>query len=56
MRIGKFHSASADVEFTTAQTNPPTRCDEGSVNYKRNGSNYQMGVHIDTDEDSLRPK
>ncbi|MGD0914207.1 MAG: hypothetical protein ABR928_20135 [Terracidiphilus sp.] len=53
----KFHSASADVEFTTAQTNPPdTDVMKGSVNYKRNGSNYQMGVHIDTDEGQPAPK
>ncbi|MGP8251604.1 MAG: LolA family protein [Terracidiphilus sp.] len=54
----KFHTTSADVEFTTAQTKPipDTDVQKGTVYYKREGSSYQMGVHIDTDDGQAAPK
>lgn len=53
-----FHTTSADVEFTTAQTKPipDTDVQKGSVYYKRDGSSFQMGVHIDTDDGQAAPK
>ncbi|MFZ0303087.1 MAG: hypothetical protein WAL75_10390 [Terracidiphilus sp.] len=54
----KFHTTSADVEFTTTQTHPIPDTDvmKGAVYYKRDGSNYQMGVHIETDDGQPSPK
>jgi outer membrane lipoprotein-sorting protein len=54
----KFHTTSADVEFTTAQTKPipDTDVQKGAVYYKRDGSSFQGGVHIDTDENQPSPK
>jgi outer membrane lipoprotein-sorting protein len=53
-----FHTTSADVEFTSAQTHPipDTDVQKGAVYYKRDGSSYQMGVHIDTDDGQPSPK
>jgi outer membrane lipoprotein-sorting protein len=53
-----FHTTSADVEFDTAQTNPvpDTDVQKGTVYYQRSGANFQMGVHIDTDEGQPAPK
>jgi outer membrane lipoprotein-sorting protein len=55
---GKFHTTSADVEFISAQTKPvpDTDVQKGTVNYKRDGSNFQMGVHIATDDGQAAPK
>ena len=54
----KFRTTSADVEFTTAQTHPIPDTDvmKGTVDYKREGSNFQMGVHIETDDGQPAPK
>ena len=54
----KFHTTSADVEFTTTQTHPipDTDVKKGAVYYKRDGSNFQMGVHIETDDGQPSPK
>jgi len=53
-----FHTTSADVEFTSAQTKPvpDTDVQKGTVYYKRDGSSYQMGVHIDSDDGQAAPK
>jgi outer membrane lipoprotein-sorting protein len=44
-----FRAAAADFEFDSIQTQPVYDKDvqTGVVYYKRNGSNFQMGVHID---------
>ncbi len=44
----RFRTASADSEFETVQTEPvpDTEVQKGVVYYRRNGSNFQMGVHI----------
>jgi outer membrane lipoprotein-sorting protein len=54
----KFHTTSADVEFTSAQTHPipDTDVQKGTVYYQRDGSTFQMGVHIDTDDGQPAPK
>jgi outer membrane lipoprotein-sorting protein len=53
-----FHTTSADVEFDTAQTNPvpDTDVQKGVVYYERSGANFQMGVHIDSDDGQPAPK
>jgi outer membrane lipoprotein-sorting protein len=53
-----FHTTSADVEFISEQTKPvpDTDVQKGSVYYKRDGSSYQMGVHIDSDDGQPSPK
>lgn len=53
-----FHTTSADVEFTTTQTKPvpDTDVQKGAVYYKREGSTFQMGVHIETDDGQPSPK
>jgi outer membrane lipoprotein-sorting protein len=53
-----FHSASANVEFDTVQSDPvpDTDVQKGTVYYRRNGSTFQMGVHIDTDNGQPAPK
>jgi outer membrane lipoprotein-sorting protein len=55
----KFHTTSADVEFIGAQTTPipdTTEDQKGAVYYKRDGSTFQMGVHIETDLGQPSPK
>ncbi len=54
----KFHTTSADVEFTSSQTHPipDTDVQKGAVYYKRDGTSYQMGVHIETDDGQAAPK
>jgi outer membrane lipoprotein-sorting protein len=53
-----FHTTAADVEFDTAQTNPvpDTDVQKGVVYYERSGANFQMGVHIDSDDGQPAPK
>lgn len=53
-----FHTTAADVEFTSSQTKPvpDTDVQKGNVYYKRDGSSYQMGVHIETDDGQAAPK
>ena len=53
-----FHTTSADVEFTSTQTHPvpDTDVQKGAVYYKREGSTFQMGVHIETDDGQPSPK
>ena len=43
-----FHTASADFEFDTVQTQPvpDTDIQKGVVYYQRNGAAFQMGLHI----------
>lgn len=45
----KFRSTTADFEFQSVQTEPvpDTEVQKGVVYYHREGSNFQMGVHID---------
>ena len=45
----RFHTSSADFEFDSIQTEPVPDKDvqKGAVYYKRSGSDFQMGVHID---------
>jgi outer membrane lipoprotein-sorting protein len=54
----KFHNTSADLEWDTAQTYPvpDTDTQKGVVYYQRNGSSFQMGVHIATDNGQQSPK
>ena len=53
-----FHTTSADVEFTTTQTHPIPDTDvlNGTEYYRREGGNFQMGVHIETDDGQPSPK
>lgn len=46
-----FRSATADVENDVNQTEPvpDTDVQKGVAYYKRNGSNFQMAAHIETD-------
>jgi len=46
-----FHTSSAVFEFDSVQTDPVPDKDvqTGMVYYKRSGSSFQMGIHIDTD-------
>lgn len=46
----RFHTVSADFEFDSIQTEPVPDKDvqRGVVYYRREGSDFQMGVHIDT--------
>lgn len=43
-----FHTASADFEFDSIQTDPfpDTDVQKGVVYYERSGKNFRMGVHI----------
>jgi outer membrane lipoprotein-sorting protein len=54
----RFHTTSADVEFSSAQTKPipDTDVQKGTVYYKRDGSSFEGGVHIDTDDGQPSPK
>ncbi len=54
----KFHTTSADVEFTTEQTHPIPDTDvlKGTEYFRRDGSTFQMGVHIETDDGQPSPK
>ena len=47
----RFRTTRADFEFDTVQTQPvpDTDVQKGVVYYKRSGSSFQMGVHIDSD-------
>lgn len=46
----RFHSTSADFQFDSVQTDPvpDTEVQKGVVYYHREGSTFQMGVHIHT--------
>ena len=46
----RFRTTTADFEFDTIQTQPVPDKDvqKGVVYYRREGSRFQMGVHIDT--------
>lgn len=45
-----FHSTTADFEFQSVQTEPvpDTEVQKGVVYYRRQGSNFQMGLHINS--------
>lgn len=47
----KFHSASADFEFDTNQTDPVPDTDvlKGATYYERSGTRFQMAAHIKTE-------
>jgi outer membrane lipoprotein-sorting protein len=53
-----FRTATADVEFDTAQTKPvpDTDVQKGVVYYERGENSFQMSVHIATDDDQPAPK
>lgn len=54
----KFHSTTADFEFTSVQTDPVPDKDvqTGVVYYQRTGSNFQMGLHINEVNGEKTPK
>ena len=54
----KFHSTSADVEFSSKLTDPvpDTDVQTGTEYFQRNDSAFQMGVHIDRDNGQPAPK
>lgn len=54
----KFHSASADFEFDTAQTEPIPDTDKqtGTVYYERKSNGFQAGVHIREENGHVTPK
>jgi outer membrane lipoprotein-sorting protein len=54
----KFHSTTADFEFTSIQTDPVPDKDvqTGVVFYQRTGSNFQMGLHISDVNGEKAPK
>jgi outer membrane lipoprotein-sorting protein len=53
----RFHNTTADVEFSSiVPPIPDPEVQKGTVYYKRDGSTYQMGVHIDTDDGHPAPK
>ena len=54
----RFHSLTADFEFDSIQTEPVPDKDvqKGVVYYRREGSNFQMGVHIDDVNGQKAPK
>lgn len=45
----RFHTASADFVYKNVQTEPvpDTEVQTGEVYYRRNGSGFQMGIHIE---------
>jgi outer membrane lipoprotein-sorting protein len=53
-----FRSTSADFEFITEQTDPVPDKDiqKGTVDYKRNGKNFQMAAHIREENGKPVPK
>jgi outer membrane lipoprotein-sorting protein len=53
-----FHSTSADFEFDSVQTEPVYDKDvqKGVVYYKRTGSSFQMGLHINDVNGAKVPK
>lgn len=53
-----FQTTTADFEFDSVQTYPVYDKDvqKGVVYYRRNGSNFQMGVHIDNVDGQKVPK
>lgn len=54
----RFHSTIADFEFQSVQTEPvpDTEVQKGMVYYRREGSNFQMGIHVDTEDGQPAPK
>lgn len=54
----RFHSTSANFEWDTEQTEPIPDKDvlNGSVDYERNSSGFQMGIHIEKDNGKPVPK
>lgn len=53
-----FHTATADFEFDGAVTDPvpDTDVQKGVVYYQRTGANFEMGVHVATDNGQTAPK
>lgn len=54
----RFRSATADLEFKNVQTEPvpDTEVQKGVIHFRREGSAFQMGIHIDTMDGQLAPK
>jgi len=54
----RFRTTSADFEWDSKQTDPvpDTDVQKGVVYYRRNGSAFQMGVHIATDNGQPAPR
>jgi outer membrane lipoprotein-sorting protein len=54
----KFHTTSADFEADSTLTEPvpDSEIQKGVEYYQRNGSTFQMGVHIATDNGQPSPK
>jgi outer membrane lipoprotein-sorting protein len=54
----RFHSTTADFEFTSTQTDPvpDTDVQKGVVYYQRTSSNFQMGLHINEVNGEKAPK
>jgi len=54
----KFHSTSADLEWSTTQTDPvpDTDVQKGIVYYERTGTSFRGGIHFATDNGQPAPK
>ena len=54
----RFHTTTADFEFDTVQTQPvpDTDVQKGTVDYRRSGTTFQMGVHINQVNGQAVPK
>lgn len=54
----RFHSTTADFQFDSVQTDPvpDTQVQKGVVYYRREGSAFQMGIHINTVDGQPAPK
>ena len=58
LAAARFHTTSADFKFDSVQTVPIPDEDKqtGTVYYQRKGSDFQIGVHIQADNDRAVPK
>ncbi len=54
----RFRNATADLEFKNVQTEPvpDTEVQKGGVYFRREGSTFHMGIHIDTVDGQSAPK
>jgi outer membrane lipoprotein-sorting protein len=54
----RFHTTTADFEFQSVQTEPvpDTSVQKGVVHYRREGSTFQMGLHINNVDGQPVPK
>lgn len=54
----RFHTLSADFEFDSIQSEPvyDKSVQTGAVYYRREGSDFQMGVHVEDEDGQRAPK